>query len=397
MSPSEICFWLCAAFVAYAYVAYPVLLALVGKLRARPARRGDQHPRSVSVVLAAHNEEALIGRRIKELTDLVAASGLSGETIVVSDGSTDATAAVARTYTKGPVHVIELSQNLGKAAALNQGCAAARNEVIVFADARQSWAPETLKRLLENFADPTVGAASGDLVVETAPGVMAGVGWYWRYEKWIRKQESRVHSTVGVTGAVSAVRRELFRPIPRGVLLDDVYWPLRVAMQGYRVVHDGTARAYDRLPDRVQDEFRRKVRTLSGNFQLLFRLPAALVPWKNPIWFQFLSHKVSRLVVPWALLALLGLSVLLDGVVYRVALWSQVAFYLVALAGVWKGSALRFRLATAAASFLVLNTAAWLAFWVWATGRSSKSWSKVFYKVSPVVEMAAVRARSAHD
>src|SRR5262249_16423883 len=233
------------------------------------------------------------------------------------------------------VQVLELPTNVGKAAALTEACALASGEVLVFADVRQSWAPDALGLLLENFADPHIGAVSGDLVIESAPGVMAGVGLYWRYEKWLRQRESMVHSMVGATGAVCAVRRELFRPIPRGVLLDDVYWPLQVAMQGFRVLPGQRARAFDRLPERGRDEFRRKVRTLSGNFQLLGRLPAALLPWRNPIWFQLLSHKLLRLVVPWALLTLLVTSALLPGPFFRLALFYQAAGYLLGVVGLW--------------------------------------------------------------
>src|SRR5438132_2819396 len=118
---------------------------------------------------------------------------------------------------------------------------------------------------------------------------------------------------VGATGAISALRRELFRPIPAGTIVDDVYWPLQVALQGFRVVLDPRALAYDRLPERTRDEFRRKVRTLSGNLQLVARLPETLLPWRNPVWFQFVSHKLLRLVVPWALLGLLATSALLPG------------------------------------------------------------------------------------
>jgi cellulose synthase/poly-beta-1,6-N-acetylglucosamine synthase-like glycosyltransferase len=145
------------------------------------------------------------------------------------------------------VRVVKLPENVGKAAALSAGVAEARNDVVVVADARQTWAPDALARLLENFDDPEVGAVSGELHVESSPGVMAGVGLYWRFEKWMRRREGLVHSTVGVTGAIAAVRRGLFRPIPAGTILDDVYWPLVVAMQGYRVVFDGRARAFDRL------------------------------------------------------------------------------------------------------------------------------------------------------
>ena len=282
---------------------------------------------------------------------------------------------------------------IGWASALNAGCAAARHGILVFADARQRWDPQALDLLLENFADPQVGAVSGDLVLEADSGVLAGIGLYWRYEKWLRKQESRVHSTVGVTGAISAVRRQLFQPVPDGTILDDVYWPLTVAMSGFRVIHDERARAHDRLPDRTADEFRRKLRTLSGNFQLLMRLPAALLPWRNPVWIQFVSHKVLRLVVPWMLAAMLISSVLLEGTVYRLAFCTQSLFYLVGLAGVWAGARLPFRLVSAAASFLVLNAAAWLAFWVWASGSAARSWRKAMYEV-PVWPLESVSQRS---
>src|SRR5262249_24591108 len=151
-------------------------------------------------------------------------------------------------------------------------------------------------------ADSAVGAVSGELVVESAPGVMAGVGVYWHFEKWLRRAESGFDSMVSVTGCIAAARRELFRPIPAGTILDEVYWPLNVAMAGYRVVHESRARAYDRLPERARDEFARKVRTLAGNFQLMAVMPKSLAPWRNRLWWQFVSHRVLRLAVPWALL-----------------------------------------------------------------------------------------------
>jgi hypothetical protein len=184
---------------------------------------------------------------------------------------------------------------------------------------------------------------------------------------------------VGVSGSICAVRRELFRPIPRGVLLDDLYWPLQVVMQGRRVVHDERAIAYDRLPARPQDEFRRKVRTLSGNFQLATMLPQALLPWRNPIWAQFVSHKLLRLVVPWMLVVLLIASGLLDGPLYRTVFAVQVLFYGLAAVGLASRSGSRLRVAAVAGAFVVLNAAAWLAFWVWVSGRAGSAWSKVAY------------------
>jgi cellulose synthase/poly-beta-1,6-N-acetylglucosamine synthase-like glycosyltransferase len=379
MCPLETAFWLCAGLVLYTYAGYPLLLALRARLRPRPWQT-TPYAGTVSIVVAAHNEEARLPRRLAELTEMLDTSGLDGEIILVSDGSTDRTADLARALAGPRVRVLELAERVGKAAALSEAAAQATGDVLVFADTRQTWAPSALTTLLENFADPAVGAATGDLVVEAARGVLAGVGLYWRFEKWLRRTESRVGSLVGATGAISAVRRSLFRPIPQGTLLDDVYWPLTVVMQGYRVVHDRRAVAHDRLPEKARDEFRRKVRTLSGNFQLMARLPAALLPWRNPLWLQYVSHKVLRLAVPWALLAMLALSALLPGPLYAAAFWVQAAGYLVGAAGIWQTVGARLRVASAAGSFLVLNAAAWLSFWVWITGRAGGTWGKVSYK-----------------
>ncbi len=371
----EIGFWISAAIVGYTYVVYPLLLAVVSRWWGRPRQVGPVAA-SVSIVLPVHNEEKNLARRLDELTRLLR----DGEIIVVSDASTDGSAAVARSYADRGVRLVELDEKQGKAAALSAGCAAARGELLVFADARQRWADDALQRLSENFADPTVGAVSGDLVLEAAPGVLAGVGLYWRFEKWLRLTESRLYAQVGVTGAISACRRELFRPVPPGTVLDDVYWPMHVVLQGYRVVHDERARAFDRLPDRPRDEFRRKVRTLAGNFQLLTLLPARmLLPGGSRVWWQWLSHKLLRLAVPWALVAMLMCAFLLPGPLYQAALTAQLAGYALAGLGLVPAVGRRLRLLGAASSFLVLNGAAWLAFWVWATGRTGRAWQKVQY------------------
>lgn len=394
MTPAEVCFWLAAACVLYPYLIYPVLIAALARLRAQPLRPSAPAPRSASVVVAAYNEENNIVRRLDEMTALLTASGLDAEVIVVSDGSTDATAAVARAHPSPMVGVLELPERMGKAAALTKGCAAASHSILVFADVRQTWAPDALPRMLANFADPKVGAVSGDLIVRDAGGALAGVGLYWRFEKWLRRQESRLWSGVGATGAISAVRRELFRPIPRGTILDDVYWPMQVALQGFRVVHDDQAHAYDRLPDRTRDEFRRKVRTLSGCLQLAARLPAVLAPWRNPVWLQFVSHKMLRLLAPWALLVLLATSLMAPGSFYRAAFACQAVCYLAALLGLWARAA-RFRPFAAAASFLVLNGAAWIAFWVWVMGRTERTWVKAAYQGSVVKGQGTAKTRPA--
>jgi glycosyltransferase involved in cell wall biosynthesis len=384
MNFARACFWIAACLVAYSYIIYPLLLGLLARLRGKPAVRGPAARHSVTIITTAFNEETAIERRLSDLTNLLSASGVHGEIVVVSDGSTDGTTERARRFAGPLLRVLELPRNVGKAAALNEGWKAARHEILVFADIRQRWASDALERLIESFSDPTIGAVGGELVIESSPGVMAGVGIYWRLEKWLRRQESRVHSTVGVSGSIAAVRWELFQRIPEGTILDDVYWPLCVVMQGFRVVHDERAKAFDQLPERARDELRRKVRTLSGNFQLIAQCPRLLSPWHNPVWFQLVSHKLSRLAVPWALLVMLIASALVDSVIYRAVFWSQIFMYLIAIAGIRREIGSRLRIASVASSFLILNAAAWIAFWVWISGRAPRSWNKVAYGVAPV-------------
>lgn len=375
----EFIFWCSFAVLGYTFIGYPLLLAMAGRCwrRTRPLAPVRA---SVTIVVAVHNEEKHLDRRLDELTMLLRSAEVPGEVIVVSDGSTDGSVDVARQYADRGVRVIALVANEGKAVALSRAVAEAKGEIVVFADARQHWADDALVRLLENFADPQVGAVSGDLVLEAAPGVMAGVGLYWRYEKWLRRAESRLGSQVGVTGAICAVRRHLLpEAIPAGTLLDDIYWPLCVSMRGYSVVHDERALAFDRLPDQPRDEFRRKVRTLTGNYQLLTLLPCSLLPWRNPVWLPWISRKLLRLAVPWALLGMLSASAGLESWPYLCLFVAQLAGYGLATLGLVPSIARRHRLLAAGASFLVLSAAAWLAFWVWITGQAGKSWHRVNY------------------
>lgn len=379
MTVSDWFFVVCLLLVAYPYFVYPFGLWLWSAVvPEREVARGVPSGVTATVLIAAYNEGRTVGRRLEELLGSIRQSALSAELILVSDGSTDDTVTVAESVPG--VKVIALAENHGKAVALNEGVAQATGDVVVFGDARQTWAPDALDRLLENFCDPRIGAASGELFLTSDGGANEGVGLYWRFEKWMRKQESRIHSTVGVTGAICAVRKDLFRPLPAGTILDDVYWPLGVAMAGYRVVYDGRAHAFDTLPPAARDEFRRKLRTLVGNFQLLRAMPVALLPWRNPVWLALVSHKAGRLAVPWALLGLLAVSVVrLDEPIYAVLLAGQAVAYATAAAGSVLGRRCRWRLLSAASSFLVLNAAAFAAFFVWAFGWEHGAWRKVRY------------------
>jgi cellulose synthase/poly-beta-1,6-N-acetylglucosamine synthase-like glycosyltransferase len=372
-------FWIAALLVGYAYLGYPLWLWVRSRWSPRPVRRGGLEP-DLSVIMVVRNEEGVIAEKIENLLALdYPAEKL--EIVVVSDGSTDGTTTILQNFAAGEsnssngqrVRVVLKAASQGKAAGLNEAVKQANGEVLLFTDARQQIETGALRRLMENFADPEVGCVSGELLLghrETGE-TGKGMGLYWRIEKKIRELESASGSVVGATGAIYCARKALFEELPEGTILDDVLVPMQVVRKNSRVLFDSRARAWD-SPDLGQSrEFARKVRTLSGNYQLL-----QLAPWllksENPIRFEFISHKLMRLFVPFALLALLIASLFVAQPFYRVALAGQLAFYglsLVAMAGLKIGPLSR--VADAARTFVVLNSAAVVAFINFVTGRKA--------------------------
>jgi biofilm PGA synthesis N-glycosyltransferase PgaC len=357
-------FWFSVIVVLYVYFGYPLLIGAWARIT-RPARRrgfpAGQWP-SISIILAVRNEAARLADRVQNLLDQQYPG--AREVIVVSDGSTDHPAASLAPF-GDRVRLIEMPAG-GKPLALNAGVEAARGDVLVFADARQQFAPNAVVELVANLADPAVGGATGELVLdcENDPTAAAdssvgeGVGLYWKYEKWIRRNESRVRSTLGATGAIYALRRALWRALPAATLLDDVLAPMRAVLAGHHIVCDERAVAFDVASKDAASEARRKTRTLAGNYQILALEPRLLLPIANPVWWQYVSHKVGRLVVPWILIALLGTSVSLapGGSVYLTALALQLTFYGLAAVGGWLS--VRERPARLALTFVMMNYSA---------------------------------------
>jgi cellulose synthase/poly-beta-1,6-N-acetylglucosamine synthase-like glycosyltransferase len=373
----ESLFWISIGAILYTFFGYPLAVWLLARLRNREVVKADITPQ-VSVVIACHNEQDNIEARIKNIFESEYPPDLIN-IVIVSDGSTDFTAERARRYASDRVSLFAYGDQRGKATALNLGVEIATGEIIVFADARQSFEPGAIRKLISNFADSGVGAVSGELLIDGAVGasVGEGVGLYWKYEKWIRKSESRSGSVIGATGAIYAIRRELWRPLPENTILDDVYTPMSIALAGHRVVFEEKARAHDKAVESAGREFARKVRTLTGNYQLCQLMPRLLLP-NSALLFQFYSHKLMRLAAPIFLLLILAASVILAvqpvgnaaAVLYRTALAGQVLFY----AGVAAGAYLlrhnrRVRLLNFAYVFSLMNAAALIGLLFFVLGK----------------------------
>lgn len=355
----EAVLWSSLGLLFYTYLGYPLVLALWARGRSRPVSKGAVTP-PVTIVIAARNEADRLPARLQNcLAQAYPADRL--DVVVVSDGSEDETERVIAGLGSSRVTLVVLPKRQGKAAALNAGVAAARGEIVVFADARQRFAPSAVPELVAHFHDPRVGAVSGELALEADPQRPGadGVGLYWRVEKWIRRQEGAVDSVVGATGAIYAIRRHLFQPLPAGAILDDVLLPMRIAMAGHRVTFEPRALAYDRVEADYRAEFNRKVRTLAGNYQALRLCPDLIDPRRNRLFIQYVSHKLTRLAAPFALMAALLANLAVADGVYAYLLAAQLTGYAMAAAG-WglSRAGIRERWTAAAYTFCLLNIAA---------------------------------------
>jgi cellulose synthase/poly-beta-1,6-N-acetylglucosamine synthase-like glycosyltransferase len=320
-------FLLSLAFILYVLCGYPLLVTIWSRLLAQPIVKKFS-PRTVSILLPVHNGERWLADKLRSIHELNYPQQLI-ETIVISSASRDGTLTIANQHAGPGLRVIEVEQP-GKAKALNAGLAVAQGEILFFTDVRQSLEPNSLQALVELFADPRVGVASGELVIREGDSKEeASVGLYWKYEKLIRSAQGRVDSVPGATGAIYAMRRELARSLPDDILLDDVYLPLWAYFQGYRVVWEPRAKAFD-YPASLKTEFLRKVRTLAGVYQIVGLFPRLLIP-NHRLWVHFVSHKLGRLLLPYALIAVLLSSFFLPGPLKYWALAAQAVFYGLAL------------------------------------------------------------------
>jgi cellulose synthase/poly-beta-1,6-N-acetylglucosamine synthase-like glycosyltransferase len=371
------------AFLAYTYVGYPIAIGALARLSAA-RRSGDGGDGAggdaaaapvVSVCLPVFNGADYLPAKIESLlaqdhpADRI-------EILICCDGCRDDSEAVARGLAATPeaagrIRVLASSDRRGKPASLNTLATEATGELLLLTDVRQRFSPGAASALARAMRDPGVGCATGSLKLEGA----AGSGVYWRYESWIRRQESRFRGVVGMSGAIAMMRRADWQALPEDLILDDVWIPMRLGLGRRRVAFVAEAEAYDVAFDDDQ-EFARKVRTLAGNYQLFARVPRLLLPVVNPFWFETISHKIARLIAPWLMLALVAASsgAAVGGPaaarpVMSALLAAQLGFYAAAVAGRRAG-----RLGRVARTFVVMNVAAMVGLWRFLTGRQRVTW-----------------------
>ena len=280
MRASIVIFASSTAFLGYVLIGYPAALSIWSKLFPRPIRK-QFVPRRISIIVPVRNGVNWIEGKIASLLECDYPPELL-DILVVSDGSTDGTEEAVRLYPDRRVSLLSLPPG-GKAIAVNRGLESVTSDIVVLTDVRQPFHPRALHNLIACFAEPSVGVVTGELVIREGNTFEEfNTGLYWKYEKWIRRSLNRIDAMLGATGSIYAVRREAVAPIPPDVLLDDVYLPFIAVFRGYRIYFEEQAKAYD-LPTSLRSEFRRKVRTQAGVYQIIRYFPSLLWPGNSQI------------------------------------------------------------------------------------------------------------------
>lgn len=381
-------FWLSVGLIVYTYVGYPLLLALLA--RTKPEHRAfEARTPSVTLLIAAYNEAAVIAQKIENSLRLAyPASKL--QVLVAADGSNEQTPDIVRSYADRGVELSYDPERRGKMAAINRAMPLARGEIVVFSDANNMYDTRVISELAAPFADPTVGAVTGaKLIVEDELSLGASEGLYWKYESFIKEQETRLSCCTAAAGEILAVRRELFVPPPERIINDDFYIAAHLIRRGYRVIYNPRAQSFEPVSASAQDEMRRRARIVAGRYQAIL-LAHKLMPFRRPlVAWQMISHKFLRPLVPFAMIgALLANLVMVvwpaqaRGIFVPpyggILLALQLMFYMFAWAGKMLPSGGRLGKLLYLPAFLVnSNLAALAGLYTHLTERDSHIWERV--------------------
>jgi len=377
MHTLEYGFFVLLVLAAYPLAGYPLVVWLVSVVRPRPVRRGPHTP-SVTILIPAFNEADCIARCVENKLKLDYPRD-KVEIIVVSDASDDGTDEIVKGYEARGVKLLRREERKGKAAGLNAAIRHATGDIVVFSDANSEFAPDALRLMMENFADPEVGYVTGRLTLRHDKGNTSGQGsgTYIRYENWLRAIETRAASVIGVNGGVDAMRRELYADVPADQITDFVL-PLRVIAAGRRVVYDSRAASTEEANEELDSEFRMRVRVALRALRGLVYMKAALNVWRAPLpAFCIFSHKVLRyLSFVFLLCALLvNIALATQRPLFAWILVAHLLFYVGALTGLSGRlpAALR-RLTVLPCYFVVSNAAFAVATLRFARGDVVATW-----------------------
>ncbi len=381
--------WLLIFLVFYTYLGYGIFLWLLLKVRGKKKSLfNDQYQPEVTLVIPAYNEMTCLAEKVENSLHLNYPAHLL-KILFVTEGSTDgSTEWLQQQYgTNERISVMGGTQRRGKIEAINRAMQQVRTPLVIYTDANTNLNPDAVSNIVRHFADSKVGAVSGEKRIQTfdnEAAAGAGEGLYWKYESFLKKLDTDLHSVVGAAGELFAIRTELYEHVEKDTLLDDFMISLRIASRGFRVVYDPEAYALERPSFSIGDEKKRKVRIAAGGFQSIARLSHLLNIFRYGwLSFQYISHRVMRwAVAPFALPLILLVNLVLafstGGWFYKALLLAQIGFYGAALLGYYfENRKLRIKALFVPYYFSFMNWCAILGYFRYKNGLSSGIWEKV--------------------
>lgn len=378
----QVLFWATVSLITYVYFGYPALLWILCRFKGnQPNLPKDNFEPTMSLIIAAYNEEQVIARKLENCLALDYPKDKL-EIVVVSDGSTDRTAAIVHEFTALGIQLVDLPRNVGKASAQNAAVKQSRGEILLFTDADASLPPESLRQIVMYFRNDRIGCVVGQVKYSDREetGVSEGEGFYWRYELFLREGESRLGILAMGSGALIVVRRSLFEPMDPAVS-EDFVLPMRAAIRGYETIYAPEILALTSLSqDSSARMLKTKSRTVALDARGLFLCRAILNPFRHPLYaWGLVSHKLLRWLVPYFLIALFAINLLLlNQSFYVLTLVLQIVFYVLALTGyLWQKKGNPPRILGVPFSFCLVNLAALVGVARFVTGKKSGRWEPV--------------------
>ena len=376
---SEVIFWTAVGAILYAYGGYSLVTMLLALVVRNPVLRVDITP-SVTLLITAYNEERDIAQKLEGTLSLDYPRELL-EIIVASDGSTDRTDEIVRSFEPRGVKLLRVEGRVGKTGTQNEAVKHASGDIIVFSDATTTYEPQALRKLVRNYADPRIGAVSGRYEYRNPAGAPIGLGTvlFWKYENAIKSMQTRIWTITGCCGCIYSVRRSAYVPLPRDII-SDLCQPLKILESGYRIAFEREAVAYEDALEESSGEFSMRVRVITRGMNGLIYMRRLLNPLRTPfVAFQLISHKWLRWLVPvFAVVALIANAALLGRAFYNVSFALQLAFYGFALLAYLLEGRVRFpKLLGVPLYFVTVNLASLTAMRRVSKGIRATTWETV--------------------
>lgn len=389
----KIAFWISLFIIFYTFIGYGLLLFLLVRIKRFIKGRNDvvgedDFTPTVTLLIAAYNEESYIAEKVKNCFELNYPSNKL-QIVFVTDGSTDATPEKIKQFSN--VKLLHKPERRGKMAAIKRVMPLVESEIVVFTDANTFLNPDAIKKLVWHYQKPKVGAVAGEkkiLVEKLADASSAGEGFYWKYESALKKWDYELYSNVGAAGELFSIRRELYQPVETDTIIDDHMIAMRIAEKGYIIAYEPEAFALEAASANAGEELKRKIRIAAGGIQSILRLKKSANFFINPLFtFQYISHRVLRwAITPFLLVAVFilnGLIVLTQpSLVYQVLFGAQVLFYLLSFAGyIFERQNIKFKAFFIPYYFCLMNYAAIAGLFRYLRRSQSAAWEKSKRKV----------------